>query len=77
MRRKLGLAATALAGAAILGLGVSGPADAAPPGADGFIYGGSFPTYSSCEAAGQAGVSVWGPVYFCLQSGPWYSLWHH
>ncbi|MFJ2745668.1 hypothetical protein ACIO3O_39105 [Streptomyces sp. NPDC087440] len=65
-RRFAAAAATILAGA-LLTLGFSGTAEAAPPG---FYQRSHHASLAECDAAGKAGRHIWGALYFCEPFSP-------
>ncbi|MCX4983616.1 hypothetical protein [Streptomyces sp. NBC_00572] len=60
-RTAAALATAATAGA--LALGTAGAAEAAP--GPGFYARSHHASYAECQAAGQAGYQIWGPIFFC------------
>ncbi|MFI6978422.1 hypothetical protein ACIBSV_07465 [Embleya sp. NPDC050154] len=43
-----------------------------------FHVSGVYTTYAECNAAGQAGIQLWGPNFFCTSgSQGWFYLYTH
>ncbi|MFH8797215.1 hypothetical protein [Streptomyces sp. NPDC017941] len=63
MYRRAAAALTTAATAAVLALGFAGTAEAAP--GPGFYARSHHASYADCQATGQAGYRIWGPIFFC------------
>ncbi|MER8043972.1 hypothetical protein [Streptomyces sp. NPDC094032] len=61
-RRTAAALATAVTAGA-LALGTAATAEAAP--GPGWYARSHYTSYADCQAAGQAGYQVWGPIFFC------------
>ncbi|MFC9731410.1 hypothetical protein [Streptomyces roseolus] len=62
MYRRVAAALATAATAGALALGAAGSAEAAGPG---FYPRSHHSSYAECQAAGQAGYAIWGPIFLC------------
>ncbi|MET9220639.1 hypothetical protein ACIOC1_19190 [Streptomyces sp. NPDC088197] len=72
MRQRIGL----LAAAAVAILAPLGAATSASAAGE-FHVSGVYYTQEQCQAAGAAGVALWGPNYFCSQANGFVYLYTH
>ncbi|MFB6620256.1 hypothetical protein ACIGFK_35370 [Streptomyces sp. NPDC085524] len=63
MYRRAAAALATVATAGALALGMAGTAEANP--GPGFYARSHHTSYADCQATGQAGYRIWGPIFFC------------